>query len=684
MLAARDWIILGHPQRRWMGVYGDPNVLLANKLSGWFHLGVVMGQWRLSWCLAGIFWEWLPALVFGLGLLLVLRRFPCPARLRLPRRFPWPAALAGGLLLGTAAIAWCCFGGIPHVQDSIAQQFQAEIFARGLLFAPVPAGSEFFSSEFLIQHQGKWFAQYPPMQAALLALGSLAGVPWLVNPVLGALSGLLIYGAARRVYGARVALAASLFYAASPFVWFMSAERMNHGATLFFIAAAFYLYAPALSDRSNLHPVRWLAGALALGLAASARPLDAAAVALPLLLGVLWPRPCAVDEDECSGWPWNVLPYAPLVGIGLLIGVAPLLVFNWATTGSPLVSGYELLWGNSGWGFGKAQWGPPHTPAIGLEHLLSNWDGAAKYLFEWPLPCLVPLAGLCCLPRWRRMDRVLVGTLASLTLAYLPYFYQDLCLGPRFLYAGMPAFAILSARGLFAAGAAWGAWKAGHPRRGVQLATQTTAFCAAAGLLFNLPVLFQWYGNSFWGTNRTLVDSARDMRLGKSIIFIRDYAHARVLDMVEMGVSRRVAQGAVERLDERWLDRMLDEAAAYPRSTRGAWLEASLDAAICSPRHHHKRVHPPWVDWQGYTASVYSGLWANTPWPDEQQVLFALDRGPRNRELLRHYPDRTPWRFDFDAQSWDFCLMPFRLDRELAGEVRLTRNGSSARKARTP
>ena len=685
MLASRDWIILVREQRGWLGVYGDPNVLLANKLSGWFHLGVVMGRWRPSWFMAGMFWEWLPAAVFCLGLGLFLRQFPAPVPVRWRLRGPWPLLVAAALVGVGGWIALACFGGISHVQDSIAQEFQAQVFARGYLFAPVPTGVQFLGHEFLVQHDGRWFAQYPPMQAALLAIGILAGASWLVNPILGALSALFLYGAAKRTYGRRTARVSLLFYAASPFVWFMSGERMNHVGTLFFLSAALYALAPALSARgARMSSARWLWAALSLGLAIATRPLCGVAAAVPLLLGALWPRFKRNDGDAQAAWLTYLAITLPVLGVGVLLGAAPLLLFNWATTGSPLLSGYELNWGNSGMGFGNSQWGPPHTPMLGLEHLLSNWDGAAKYLYEWPVPCLLPLLGLFFLRRRSRMDYAMLGLLASVTLAYFPYFYQDLCLGPRFLYAAIPAFMLLSARGLFAAGAAWGERTSHRPRQGVVLATQGMAFCAVVGLAFNVPVLSRYYSNNFWGTTRRPVDAARAMHLGPSVVFIRDYAHSRAADMLELGVSRAVAQGAVERLSEQWLDDQIAEAQALPRDARGEWLESMLASAIDDPRQRHKRLHPPWVDRQGFTASVYSGLWANTPWPQEQEIIFALDRGPRNRELLQEYPGRTPWRFDFDGQTSDFCLMPFRQERETGG-VRLTHNtAGTPRKAKTP
>src|SRR5947207_2197118 len=85
---------------------------------------------------------------------------------------------------------------------------------------PLGAAGAFFQHEFLVQQSGRWFAQYPPVHAAALALGTLAGAPWLVNPLLGALAALFIYLAARRAYDRSTAGLALVLCCASPFVWF--------------------------------------------------------------------------------------------------------------------------------------------------------------------------------------------------------------------------------------------------------------------------------------------------------------------------------------------------------------------------------------------------------------------------------------------------------------------------------
>ena len=155
---------------------------------------------------------------WGLGLLLLVAVSLAVGRLaagrdlqlvRLPSSRPhwWAIALALVLTALATAAMIDAFARNPHLIDEVAQLFQSRIFAAGRLATPAPKPPEFFLvAQTLITDAG-WVSQYPPGQSLLLALGMLVGLEWLVNPILGGLSVLLIFYLARGLYGTRVGLA---------------------------------------------------------------------------------------------------------------------------------------------------------------------------------------------------------------------------------------------------------------------------------------------------------------------------------------------------------------------------------------------------------------------------------------------------------------------------------------------
>src|SRR3990172_12187807 len=97
-------------------------------------------------------------------------------------------ALAGLFLVLTAATALVVLGGMPHISDEVIYQFQAKALANGRLFLEPPALSDFFTFVHTIIDGGKWYGILNPGWPLILGAGYLAGVPWLLNPLLGALT----------------------------------------------------------------------------------------------------------------------------------------------------------------------------------------------------------------------------------------------------------------------------------------------------------------------------------------------------------------------------------------------------------------------------------------------------------------------------------------------------------------
>lgn len=354
-----------------------------------------------------------------------------------PSRASISAIAAGGLAL-YIAIAWYVFAARPLLIDEIVQLMQARMYLSGHLWAPTVPHPEFVSVMHVVDTGAKTYSQFPPGGAAMLAIGELLHLPWLVGPVCGAIS-ILLFGALLRLMEDRpaVRLGALLLFTVAPLVAFMAGTYMNHVPTLMWLLVGILGLVHAMTAEGPRPGWALLAG-LGFGAAATIRPLDGAVFALP---AAIWFLVAALRRRA----RWRDALSAAL---GVALPIALLLWVNWRTTGAPLLFAYEVLWGKDvGLGFHIAPWGGAHTPRLGLELVNLYLLRLQTYLYELPIPSLLPVAGALALaPKLKPADRYLLATGALLLTAYWAYWFDGFYLGPRFLYPLAPLLVLWTAR----------------------------------------------------------------------------------------------------------------------------------------------------------------------------------------------------------------------------------------------
>ncbi|HPF62384.1 MAG: hypothetical protein KC544_05130 [Gemmatimonadetes bacterium] len=345
------------------------------------------------------------------------------------------AGVAGALYL---VVALAVLSGRPLLIDEIIQVVQARIFAGGRLFLPAPAHPEFTAAMHLLDMGGKVYGQFPAGGPAMLALGVLVGAPWLVGPVAGALGVFALARTLRLVEPGRgTALAALLLYAFAPFPAFLAGSMMNHVTTTAWLLLGAWALARATRDAAP-RPRDAVAMGLALGIAATIRPLDGAAFALPAA-GWLLVR-AVRDRGQVAALLAS--------GVGIAIPLGLLLAVNAAWTGDALRFGYIELWGRSHeLGFHEAPWGFAHTPARGVELINLYLLRLQTYFLETPVPSLLfATAALALVRRPGRFDRWVLAGSGLLLLSYFAYWHDGFYLGPRFLLPLAPWLAWWTAR----------------------------------------------------------------------------------------------------------------------------------------------------------------------------------------------------------------------------------------------
>lgn len=361
-----------------------------------------------------------------------------PARTA-PREWPIILGITVGALLLYVAIALGTFSGRPLLIDEIVQVLQAQDYAAGRLTSAVREPREFYSILHMVDFGEREFGQFPVGGPLMLVPGVLLGATWVVGPIAGALCVALFWvllGRTDPLSSVRWRRSATILFAVAPFGAFMFGSHMNHVTTLLWLMVAVVGLAEA--TREGARPWWGLLAGIGLGVAATIRPLDAVAFALPAAGWLVW-------RARRGGAPLTALL---LSGIGIALPIGVLLWANASTTGHPLRFGYDLLWGAShSLGFHPSPWGPAHTPARGLELTSLALTRLSTYLFETPFPALlVPALGLWLTRTLRGLDRYLLTASGLLMVGYWAYWHDGFFLGPRFYFPLYPVLVLWSAR----------------------------------------------------------------------------------------------------------------------------------------------------------------------------------------------------------------------------------------------
>jgi hypothetical protein len=553
------------------------------------------------------------------------------------------------LFISLVAVSRFVFHGRPHLVDSIAQLFQARIFASGTLVAPAPPLTEFFATQQMLIDGSIWYAQYPPGHAALLAVGYVLGSAWLVPVFLSVGTAFFLYRFALHAYDERTALVTLGLTLVCPFFLFMGASFMNHVSAFFFVALFLCLF---VSWESSGSPVRAVLAGAALGGAFLSRPLTAVAVGAVFAV-------VAIRAGPPASWRSRAAAASALLAVASLY-----LLYNAATTGDPLVPGYLKLWGGDhGLGFHSTPWGRVHTPLSGLSAELLDLSLLNLALFEWPLPALLPI-GIGFAAGWlsKTWDRRLLAAFLAIPAAYFFYWHRDAFLGPRFLYAGLAMLLPLTARALIAGSHRLRRReiRLGGPVRPVPAATlagAVLALCAGYALLYAIPQRARVYASGLRSMKLDLVAEARAAGISEGLIFVPvSWGNRLIARMHGLGVSASLAEVAYRRVDHCRLQELVDRAVLD--GSDPVTVETGLKQLIRrgeplapSPLNADPtlRLRPDTEltescvrelrrDSQGYTIFA-PHLPANSPGLDAPLVM-ARDLGDHNAALRALYADR--------------------------------------------
>jgi hypothetical protein len=557
------------------------------------------------------------------------------------RRLPLASiALLAALLVLTSRVA---FQHHPLLVDSVVQMFQAQIFASGHLTAPAPVFEGFVATQHMLVEEGRWFAQYPPGHAFLLAVGVLAGIPWLVPVLLSLGTAWFLSRFAAEAWGEAAGRGVLLLIPFAPFFWIMGASFMNHVSSLFFISAFLLAFRRWEVGR---HSGWAMAAGLAIGAAGLTRPLTALAVAAVFL-------PLGLIEGIRSR-------RIPSIGLALIGGIAAAAVYaayNAATTGDPMVPGYLRLWGAAhGVGFHLSPWGELHTPLVGVYNEIVDLSLLSTFFMEWPVPALLPAGIYLAVSGGDKWDRRLAVAFLAIPVAYLFYWHRDAYLGPRFLYSGLAFLLPLTVRALMAIPRI-GSRAPGFRRAAVMLAALSFAYAA----LYAVPNRLAGYASSFHSMKIEPRTMEAEAGVASGLVFVPvSWGNRLLARMRQAGVAASTAESAYRRADHCELEQLLRtgqdagwdpdqmETAVHSLEGGGVQLEASSPngdptlrlspgvplAAVCAAELGHDSTG--YANWLPY-------LLYNDP-ALTSSILYLRDLRDLNHQALQHYPGRPAWK----------------------------------------
>jgi hypothetical protein len=262
--------------------------------------------------------------------------------------------------------------------DEHAYVFMGQLFASGRIYVPSlpPALRPFLDNQFIV-NDGKMYGIYFPGHPIALAIGErLHAMGW-VPTVSATLTVPLAFGVARRIFGQRTALLTLPLLLVSPYFLFPSATLLSHSTAAFLLMAFVYAVLRLLETPAALR--WWIVGGVALSWAALTRPFSAPIFAAPWLVWLgaeLWPR----RNGRAMG---GAIVFC-LIGAGAL---GLLLAYQYALSGSPLVSGYQTFSRMHHWGLiGRALEAPAPLPSI--HELMFTLARMNFWLFGWPASLL--------------------------------------------------------------------------------------------------------------------------------------------------------------------------------------------------------------------------------------------------------------------------------------------------------
>lgn len=345
---------------------------------------------------------------------------------------------------------------MPLENDDWSYINQSRLFASGRMWGPVASAPSTQMKDQVIEVDNLRVSRYAPGHSFALALGSLFNNPWIIPPILAAITALGIFTLALIHYNALQAGVAGFLVVTSPMFLIMGATTYSHVTSA--CALTWFMVAFSLVLKTGRVLPALLGGAF-LGLAILTRPFTALVVGFPFIVCSCWIFASSVlSSPTIRDYFRKVFPFA-LLGVVTLAFIAVQLRYNQLQTGNPFLFGFNLYDKSDQVSFALAK-----SCGNGISSTCIRDTLAARVTFiapnvivlfskyvGWPiLPPMLLVGYLFLSLRAKTFDYLLLAAVVSQIFGYSCYWFAGAnWAGPIYLYETLIALIILTTRGLF-------------------------------------------------------------------------------------------------------------------------------------------------------------------------------------------------------------------------------------------
>jgi hypothetical protein len=457
-------------------------------------------------------------------------RFLCPTR-----KWLFASGTALWVTLISSLLAWTVFDRVPHVADSVGYLFQAKYFASGALFLPPPPDAAAFEVEKVVNDGSRWWNYGFPGWPAVLALGVVAGAPWIVNPLLAGLTVVLAYALLCSLYNRPLALCVISLLGFSPWFLFMSASFLPHPVSVVWGLLTLIALVKTVESRRTV----WgTVGGASLGALFLTRPLEA------LLL-------VPAIGSWALRWGGHIVTRSCFVS-WMLSGAAVgglIFPYNAALTGDLFRTPHQA-WSEAkpeagvdrlGFGsdIGNIAWShldpfPGHGLLDVIINAHQNFFNSNFELFGWSFGSLIFASIFVLWRSWGRADRLFLSIVFMVIVGHSFYWFSGgPDFGARYWYQTLVPLVVLTVRGVQELQRRWFEISAAPSSK-----HRISAIVVVAAVVAFVNVV-PWRSigkyHRYRGMSADVARLARDHDFGHSLVFVQarhpeDYASAFIFN----------------------------------------------------------------------------------------------------------------------------------------------------------